>query len=51
MCLGRMVKDTQRFGADSAITSCINDNKDVGLNIKLKAAVNELPSNVFKAAT
>lgn len=51
MCLGKMVKDTQRFGADSAITSCINDNKDIGLNIKLKAAVNELPSNVFNAVT
>ena len=51
MCLGKMVKDTQRFGADSAITSCINDNKDASLNIKLKVAVDELPANVFNAAT
>ena len=49
MCLGKMVKDTKRFGADSAITSCINNNADITLDIKLKTIINKLPEGVFNA--
>lgn len=47
MCLGKMIKDTKRFGEDRAITSCVNDNRDVDLSVKLTAAVNALPAGVL----
>ncbi len=47
MCLGKMIKDTKRFGEDRAITSCVNDNKDIDLSVKLTAAVNALPADVL----
>lgn len=43
MCLGKMVKDTSRFGPDRAITSCEALDDGDSLYQKMQKAVNMLP--------